>query len=357
MSAEREIPIILIGLGNVGGTLLRQILDTRDVLAQRSHIRIAPIALADVGGVVYDSAGLADDYLRGILALAQDHQLLSTRPDVQPLTEMPHMLRAGVVLADVTAAPTTAPLLKQALRVGAGVVLANKNPLSGPWSDAALFFSHPNLRYEVTVGAGLPVINTLDYLLATGDRVTAIEGCMSGTLGYLCAQLETGQSYSTVIAQARALGYTEPDPREDLSGRDVARKSLILSRSAGWPLEQDDLSVEELYPAELADLPTEEFMAAAHSQDMLYSQRFADAAREDKTLRYVARVSKQGASIGLTGVEQASPLGALRGPGNYIALYTERYNEIPLVLAGPGAGPRVTAAGVLGDIIKLALVI
>jgi len=355
MPAIREVPVILIGLGNVGGTLLSQILDTRDVIARRADVRLVPIALADVSGLVADPDGLSDDYLRDMLEHVRRGGLLSARPDVRSLDEMPDVLRAGAILADVTAAPTTSPLLKQALGMGVSVVLANKNPLSGPWSDVEMFFSHPNLRYEVTVGAGLPVIDTLHYLLSTGDRVTAIEGCMSGTLGYLCAELEAGQSYSAVIAQARALGYTEPDPREDLSGRDVARKSLILARTAGWPLEKADLSVEELYPEELAEVSTEEFLAAAHSQDALYAERFASAQAEQKTLRYVARVTQQGGTVGLTAVDQASPLGALRGPGNYIAFYTERYNEIPLVTSGPGAGPAVTAAGVLGDIIKLAI--
>lgn len=354
MPATREVPIILVGLGNVGGTLLSQILDTREVVASRTNLRLVPVGLADVSGLVANPEGLSDEYLHEIVDHVRQGGLLSAQPKVCRLDQIPDHLHAGAILADVTAAPTTAPLLKRALEMGAGVVLANKNPLSGPWADVELFFSHPNLRYEVTVGAGLPVIDTLHYLLSTGDRVTAIEGCMSGTLGYLCAELESGRPYSESIAQARALGYTEPDPREDLSGRDVARKSLILARTAGWPLEKSNLSVEELYPEELASVTTEEFVAAASSQDATYAGRFAEAQSKQKTLRYVARVTEQGGTVGLTAVDQGSPLGALRGPGNYIAFYTQRYNEIPLVTSGPGAGPAVTAAGVLGDIIKLA---
>jgi len=354
MPETREVPIILIGLGNVGGALLGQILDTREVVACRAHLRLVPVGLADVSGLVANPDGLADKYLREILEHVGQGGLLSAQPDVRSLDKIPDQLHAGAILADVTAAPATAPLLKQALEIGARVVLANKNPLSGPWVDAKPFFSHPNLRYEVTVGAGLPVIDTLHYLLSTGDRITAIEGCMSGTLGYLCAELEAGRTYSEAIAHARALGYTEPDPREDLSGRDVARKSLILARTAGWPLEKSDLSVEELYPKELASVTTEEFLNGAGSQDVAYAGRFAAARQEQKTLRYVARVTEHGGTVGLTAVDQGSPLGALRGPGNYIAFYTQRYAEIPLVTSGPGAGPAVTAAGVLGDIIKLA---
>ena len=263
-------------------------------------------------------------------------------------------LRAGAILADLTASTETGLTLQAALEVGCGAVLANKLPLSGPWSQVMGLFEHPRLRYEVTVGAGLPVIATLHYLLDTGDRVTAIEGCLSGTLGYLCAQLESGVAYSAAVSQARALGYTEPDPREDLSGRDVARKSLILARTAGWPLEISDLQVEPLYPEELAHVSIEEFLDAAASQNERYARRVGGAQAEGQTLRYVARVGPDGGKVGLVAVDRGSSLGALRGPGNYIAIHTERYAEIPLVLSGPGAGPEVTAAGVLGDIIRMA---
>ena len=150
------------------------------------------------------------------------------------------------------------------------------------------------------------------------------------------------------------MGYTEPDPREDLGGRDVARKALILARTAGWPLELSDLEIEPLYPEELARASVEEFIAAMPTQDQAYADRVDRARSEGQTLRYVAQVGPDGGRVGLVAVDQDSPLGALRGPGNYIALQTERYAEIPLVLSGPGAGPEVTAAGVLGDVVRLA---
>jgi homoserine dehydrogenase len=241
------------------------------------------------------------------------------------------------------------------------IVLANKIPLVGPWAETRALLEHPRLRYEVTVGAGLPVIATLRYLLDTGDRIRAIEGCFSGTLGYLCAELERGEAYATTIAQARALGYTEPDPREDLSGRDVARKALILARtvrlrapgSTGWPVDMSDLTVEALYPDSMADVSTEAFMEAASILNKTYADRFDAAQAKGETLRYVARISPKGSKVGLTSVPQDSPLGALRGPANYIAFHTERYADVPLVISGPGAGPEVTAAGVLGDIIDI----
>ena len=348
-----EAPIVLMGLGNVGGALLRQILDTRDVLARRSGLRIVPIALADVSGVLSDPDGLAEETLRAALAATREGGLLATVQDIDSLSEIGRALRGSVILADLTASKETGPTLREALRAGCGIVLANKHPMSGPWTDAQPFFEHHRLRYEVTVGAGLPVIATLQYLLDTGDRVTAIEGCFSGTLGYLCARLERGAPYSDAVSHARSLGYTEPDPREDLSGRDVARKALILARTAGWPLELSDLAVETLFSEDLTGVSVDEFLDAMPSQDDAYAHRVGQAQEEGQTLRYVAQVGPDGGTVGLVAVEQGSSLGALRGPGNYVALHTDRYAEIPLVLSGPGAGPRVTAAGVMGDIIRM----
>ncbi|MDY7075442.1 MAG: homoserine dehydrogenase [Chloroflexota bacterium] len=355
MSENRQIPIIFLGLGNVGSALLRQILDTRDVLARRTGLRLVPVAIADVSGVLLDPDGLPDDTLRAALRAASNGGLLDTLPGIRPLNDVSETLRPGAILADVTASTGTAPTLQAALDTGCGLVLANKIPLAGPWAKASPFFEYPRLRYEVTVGAGLPVIATLRYLLDTGDQVTAIEGCLSGTLGYLCAELERGVPYSVAVSQARALGYTEPDPREDLSGRDVARKSLILARTAGWPLEEADLTVEPLYPEPLTGVPAEDFVAATPALDGEYASRVGEARARGQVLRYVARVGPDGGKVGLVSVPQDSPLGALRGPANYIALHTARYNQIPLVLSGPGAGPEVTAAGVLGDIINLAV--
>ena len=180
MSENRQIPIIFLGLGNVGSALLRQILDTRDVLARRTGLRLVPVAIADVSGVLLDPDGLPDDTLRAALRATSDGGLLDTLPGIRPLSDVSETLLPGAILADVTASTGTAPTLQAALDTGCGLVLANKIPLAGPWAKASPFFEYPCLRYEVTVGAGLPVIATLRYLLDTGDQVTAIDGCLSG---------------------------------------------------------------------------------------------------------------------------------------------------------------------------------
>ncbi len=346
-----KVPIILLGLGNVGGALLRQILNTRDVLAGRTGLQLVPTGLANTSGLLFDPDGLPDDVLQ---AISGGIRLDTAVPGIRPLDDVSAVLQPGVILVDATASPRTAPTLRAALDAGCGVILANKIPLAEAWTDAQPFFANPRLRCEATVGAGLPVIATLHYLLDTGDRATAIEGCLSGTLGYLCAELERGVAYSTAVAQARSLGYTEPDPRDDLSGKDVARKALILARTAGWLLEETNLTVEPMYTESLSGISVEDFMAATPSLDAEYTARVGEARAEGKVLRYVAQVGPSGGSVGLAAVEQDGPLGALRGPANYVALHTARYNQVPLVLSGPGAGPEVTAAGVLSDIIRLA---
>lgn len=351
---KNQVNIILLGLGNVGQALLRQILDTRDTVARRAGLQLIPFAVADVSGLLFDPDGLPDETLWAALQATKGGHLLDALPGIQPLSEVGDVLRAGAILVDLTASAKTEPTLRAALDTSCGVVLANKIPLAGSWDKAKPFFEHPCLRYEVTVGAGLPVISTLCYLLDTGDRVTAIEGCLSGTLGYLCAELEHGVSYSAAVSQARSLGYTEPDPREDLGGRDVARKALILARTAGWPLEMADLILEPLYPESLAAVSTEEFMATMPMLDEAYARCIREAQTEGQVLRYVARVGPDGGNVGLVAVPRDGPLGALHGPANYIALHTSRYDQVPLVVSGPGAGPEVTAAGVLGDIISLA---
>ena len=352
MTTDREVPIILLGLGNVGAALLGQILDTRHILARRAGRQLIPIALADTSGVLYDPDGLSEERLRTALQAKAENRQFSALPSSRPLDDLQGMLRPGTILVDVTASTETEPILQAALNARCRVVLANKHPLSGPWEKARQFLEHPHLRYEATVGAGLPVVATLRYLLDTGDQVTAIEGCLSGTLGYLCAELERGVSYSAAVYQARSLGYTEPDPREDLSGRDVARKALIMARTAGWPLETDDLTIEALFPASLRRLSTDEFMAATATLDETYASRVREARAKGQVLRYVAQVGPDGGRVGLVPVPQDSPLGALRGPANYIVFHTSRYSDTGLVVSGPGAGPEVTAAGVLEDILE-----
>jgi homoserine dehydrogenase len=256
----------------------------------------------------------------------------------------------GAVAVDVTAAGDMEAALDAALAHRYGIVLANKKPLAGPWATARRYFNQPRVRHESTVGGGQPVIATLRTLLDTGDPILRIEGQLSGTLGYVYQQLDRGTPFSQALASARAQGFTEPDPREDLGGQDVMRKALILARMAGWPLEAADVAVESLYPPVLADLPVDRFMKDAVQLDAPMAARVAAAGAEGAVLRYLAVVADGQARVGLERVPASSPLANLK----YISFRTGRYDDEPLLLGGKGAGVEMTAAGVHGDIIGLA---
>ncbi|MBV9879738.1 MAG: hypothetical protein JO180_04540, partial [Gemmatirosa sp.] len=208
--------------------------------------------------------------------------------------------------------------------------------------------------HEATVGAGLPVIDTIRKLAESGDTILRIDGCPSGTLGFLFAELRTGRRFSDTLRDAMARGYTEPDPRDDLSGADVARKAVILARLVGWRGTIADLPAESLVPEPLRDLPLDAFLARVEELDEPWAHRVADARARGVVLRYDATVTPTSARVGIAEVDAASPLASLSGTDNQFVFTTRRYHERPLVITGPGAGPAVTAAGVLNDVLALA---
>jgi homoserine dehydrogenase len=257
------------------------------------------------------------------------------------------------IVVDVTASDSTAPLLERALDRGGSIVAANKKPFAGSQDQFDRLYTDRTF-IEATVGAGLPVVSTLKTLMATGDEVLTIQGCLSGTLGFIFSQLESGLSFSSAVAEAARLGYTEPDPRDDLSGIDVARKALVLSRLLGRRIELSDIYLEGLFPEDLGALSIPEFQAALPGLDERYAEQLAQARNSGQTLRFVANISQKSCTVGLRHVDTESDLGSLGGPDNAIVIQTQRYREYPLTIKGPGAGAEVTAAGVLGDILAAA---
>ncbi len=345
------VTLVQLGVGNVGRALIRE------ALSLRYGPRFS--AILDSGGGVLREEGLAEGTLKEILMAKEKGKGLASLPDglgrEEALARVREILRTERgVLVDVTAAEGTVELLLEALEHGWGAVLANKKPLVGPWEDYRRLTGSGRLRYEATVGAGLPVIATLETLLASGDEVQRIQGLLSGTLGYIISRAEEGAPFSVAVREAQELGYTEPHPAEDLSGMDVARKALILARTLGLPLELEDVAVEPLCPQEMGELPVEEFLEELHRLDGEFRARCKGARRKRKKLRYVAEVSPQGCAVGLAEVEGEGPLGAVRGPENIFVFWSRRYRKHPLVIGGPGAGPVPTAAGVLADIVRLA---
>lgn len=351
---SRQIPLVILGFGRVGRELLRQVLHNchNQPLAQPAF---KILALADSSALVGSPAVLDEARLHALLAHKEAGSPLNGFPGAQPLASLSDYFSPGVLIADTSASVETAPLLRLALQKGCALALANKLPLALPWQDASGFFQNPRVRCESTVGAGLPVIAALRDQLACGDEITAIEGCMSGTLGYLCSRLEQGSPFSAAVLDAFKSGFTEPDPRQDLGGLDVARKALILARTAGFHFELADIALESLFPSSLAALSVSDFLQALPELDAQFQGRSALAAGESKVLRYLARVTPQSISVGLSAVPKAGALGALQGTDNFFAFHTRRYSASPLVIAGPGAGIPVTAAGVVADLNHLSV--
>ncbi|HEY3586509.1 MAG TPA: bifunctional aspartate kinase/homoserine dehydrogenase I, partial [Myxococcaceae bacterium] len=281
---------------------------------------------------------------------------------------MPELLdrlsrRPVPVLVDCTAADAMEELYVEAFRRGIHVVAANKKPLALPLERRAEVHDvarrhHRAWHYETTVGAGLPVIETLKNLVATGDVVERIDGSLSGTLGFLSQEVMAGTPLSVAVRTARDRGYTEPHPRDDLSGLDVARKALILARELGLQLELRDVAVEPFVDASLlAEEDPERFLRSLVSHDAASSAQVQRLVAAGRTLRYLVQIvpgaEGRKVRVGPVAVEAGHPAVPLRGAEALVAFTTARYRDYPLIVRGAGAGGDVTAAGVLADVLRL----
>ena len=357
----KQIPVILFGAGGVGSALIRQIINGRSRVAERNDCQFNVVAVTDSKTWLWDAHGLTDAQLLDIVAAKADGKAVdpafrAARPaemkrpsDIDVVNAANEAGLKNVILVDVTAADGMEQTLMRALELGYGIALANKKAFAGPLESATPFFNNTHVRHESTVGGGQPVIATLRYLLDVNDPIFQIEGQLSGTLGFICQQLDTGVPFSQAVHEAKERGYTEPDPREDLGGMDVMRKVMILGRMAGWPLTHDDISVESLYTPDLASLSVDEFMVQVSQLDDAMAQRFAAAKAQGNVLRYVAEVEDGKGTVGLKPIPASSALANLK----YISFRTERYNDEALLIGGKGAGVEMTAAGVLGDMLDL----
>ncbi|HZL21223.1 MAG TPA: aspartate kinase [Polyangia bacterium] len=357
---------VLLGFGQIGRALAGIMSKSNGKrrggqAAARARLRL--VAAIDRRGFVFDPNGLSPRLVAALVAGKKDGRSLADGPGGrlgtpnQALSFLAEHALSDPMLVDVTADEST-PLIRQALGAGMDVVLANKRPLSGPRQETEALMALAaragrRMLTEATVGAGLPIFDTYRKLAESGDRVIKIEGCLSGTLGFVLTEVERGRSFSEALRRAMELGYTEPDPRDDLSGADVGRKALILGRLLGFPGEPDDVAVESLVPPEVRSLPRDAFLARLGGLDADWSRRGAAAKAKGATLRYVASVTKDRISVGLQVVGRASPFFGLKGTDNQVAFTTARYRKNPLVITGPGAGPAVTAAGVLNDMLRV----
>jgi len=368
----RTIPVILFGVGGVGRALVRQIVEQRQFHATTLGLQQQLLALCDSDGAVIETKGLTDTQVNELMQYKADGGKFAQHPlgDAQhdPAAIVDIAGRAGAIVVDCTASAATVPPLLLALDRGYRIVMANKKPLTveqevydrltsaGTTAPSATGRVRHlgRARWETTVGAGLPVICTLNRLVTSGDGVTKIAGTFSGTLGYVMTGLQAERSFSEIVREAHKLGYTEPDPRDDLGGIDVARKALILARGMGWQLNMTDVQVTGLYPSEMSRLSVVEFLAALPVLDAQFRQQVQQAKAAGKVLRYAATVADQRCTVGSVLVDAGSPLGRLSGTDNLVEFHTGWYSPNPLVVQGRGAGVDATAAGVLSDVIELA---
>ena len=362
--ARLHADVIVLGFGAIGRELAVQLAQRRTPDGGRLTAPVRVVAVIDRSGYVFDPRGLTPKKLMALagakstgtpLAMQADGIRSSDEAALRAIAT--HALERPIVV-DVTASETSATL-ETALGAGMDLVLANKRPLvtsgkNGKGLAKLAAARGRRMLHEATVGAGLPVIDTINKLVASGDRILQIEGCPSGTLGFLFSEMSRGTRFSVALHSAMAKGYTEPDPRDDLSGMDVARKALILGRLLGYTGELRSIEVESLVPAPLRKLPLPEFLARANEVDEAWARRVAEAQARGEVLRYRITVTAKTVSVGVIAVDASSPLGSLGGTDNLFSFTTTRYRSNPLVITGPGAGAGVTAAGVFTDVLALA---
>lgn len=352
--AARRIHVVVLGKGTIGSKLLEQFAEGQPRLERELDLRLQVVGIAGRRQWWFAPEGIA---------LAQWAQGLARRRTPPHLARMTAQLEQSalenLIIVDATASDDVAKQYPKWLAAGMSVVTPNKRASTMPLPfydelQRVVRRRHSYYLNETCVGAGLPIISTLQDLIDSGDEILTIEAALSGTLGYLFSELETGKSFSAVVRAAHHLGYTEPDPRDDLSGMDVARKILILARRAGARLSLPDVRVDPLLPAAWHGGGVAPFLRRLPALDAEYAQRVQSAAAQCQVLRYLGRYVEGQCAVQLRAVPRDSAFGRLQGGDNMVVFTTRRYRSNPLIVRGPGAGPEVTAGGVFADVLKVA---
>jgi len=352
--SAKTISIGIIGPGMVGSTLLAQIAEQASRLREQFNLDLRIRAIATSSKMLLADRRIDLTDWQAALADSGEETDLDRLADHIHTDHLPHS-----VLIDCTASEKVAARYAEWLRRGIHVVTPNKKAFSAGYDyyrelQEAAREGSSHYFYETTVGAALPVIQALRDLRETGDRIDTVEGIFSGTLAYLFNTYDGSRPFSEIVAEARASGYTEPDPRDDLSGMDVARKVIILAREMGDALDVSELEIRSLVPEALQSGSVEDFLRELpkYDEDM---QRLLEEAREQgKVLRYVGRLERGGrASVDLVQLDRDHPFANINLTDNVVQFVSERYSANPLVIQGPGAGPAVTAAGIFADLLRL----
>jgi aspartokinase/homoserine dehydrogenase 1 len=345
---SKQVNLYIAGTGTVGGRLLEQLRRQQDYLLEKLRLNVRVIALANSKTVIMDDEGIDLDNWRDFLSVSVDLRDLILEKNLR-----------NSVFVDVTANESIVAIYPQLLERSVSIVACNKVACSSDYETYARLKDlareyNANFLFETNVGAGLPIINTLNDLMRSGDRVRRIEAVLSGTLNFVFNNYDGSRKFSEVVRQAQDEGYTEPDPRLDLSGTDVARKILILARESGYRLEMSNIEIKPFLPASCFEGSVEDFYAEMCRNEEHFRHLLDEAAQQNLSLKYIASFDNGLASVGLQSIPPDHNFANLSGKDNAVLFYTDRYSEQPLVIKGAGAGADVTAAGVFADIIRAA---
>ena len=353
LSEYQVLNLFICGVGTVGGSLIEQIRHQQEKLMRELRLKLNVVGIASGHNAMFDRRGISLDNYR--------EQLRDAAPsDIQRLhDEVIGMNIFNSVFVDCTASPDVAGLYRDFLDHNINVVAANKIAASGNYADYRELKKTAQLRgvkflFDTNVGAGLPIIRTINDLCNSGDRILRIEAVLSGTLNYIFNTISADVPFSRTVAMAQEEGYSEPDPRIDLSGKDVIRKLVILAREAGYEVSQEDVEVHPLLPQKLFEGTLEEFWKNLPSLDAEFEKRRQKLEQEHKAWRYVAKYADGHACVSLEEFSKDHSFYVLEGSNNIVMLTTERYHKYPMLIQGYGAGASVTAAGVFADIMSLA---
>lgn len=353
LSDRKLLNVFLVGTGLIGTSLVNMIEEQYNKLAKENLLEVNVVAVANSKKMLFNEEGLKLPSC--IDEMKKDGQAMSMKEFAD---KMISLNLPNSIFVDCTSSEEVTAVYEAILSANISIVTPNKKANSASMEQYILlkktaFKRGVKFLYETNVGAGLPVINTLNDLLLSGDRVISIEGVLSGTLNFIFSSYTDGKKFSDVVKEAKEKGYTEPDPRDDLSGMDVARKILILSRETGLSFDLSDIQVENLVPADCQKGSVEDFFKTLEKHDASFEKLRDEAFSKGEKLRYMAVLNDGKVSVKLGSVNNQHPFYSLSGSDNIILLTTERYHERPMVIRGPGAGAAVTAAGVFADVIRI----